>query len=392
MAYNVGSKKSFDDGALALKGATSGEMVLKAPAVAGSKIYTFPTDETIFNNTTASFTTALETKVNGIEAGADVTDATNVASAGATMDADTSLVGNGWFIDEDNMASDDATKAPSQQSVKAYVDGLVVGLLDDRGSYDASVNTFPASGGSGTAGAVLKGDLWYISVAGTLGGVAYAIGDSVRALVDAPAQTASNWSGLESNIGFVPANVANPLSQFASTTSAQLAGVISDETGSGALVFGTSPVIVTPDLGTPTALVGTNITGTGASFTSGKATNIAGGLGGSIPYQTAVDATALLANGTAGQVLTSAGTTLAPTWETPSTGGKRFSATIGDGASTAIAVAHGLSIGAGDGIVQVKLIATDTFVDVETKLDGTNVTITFSFAPASNTYRVTVIA
>lgn len=37
--------------------------------------------------------------------------------------------------------------------------------------------------------------------------------------------------------------VANPLSQFAATTSAQLAGVISDETGSGSLVFGTSPTI-----------------------------------------------------------------------------------------------------------------------------------------------------
>ncbi|WP_309381973.1 hypothetical protein [Cerasicoccus frondis] len=28
----------------------------------------------------------------------------------------------GWFVDEDDMSSDDATKAPSQQSVKAYVD------------------------------------------------------------------------------------------------------------------------------------------------------------------------------------------------------------------------------------------------------------------------------
>lgn len=45
--------------------------------------------------------------------------------------------------------------------------------------------------------------------------------------------------------------VANPLSQFAATTSAQLAGVISDETGSGALVFATSPTLVTPALGTP---------------------------------------------------------------------------------------------------------------------------------------------
>lgn len=38
---------------------------------------------------------------------------------------------------------------------------------------------------------------------------------------------------------------SNPLSQFASTTSAQLAGVISDETGSGSLVFGTDPTFTT---------------------------------------------------------------------------------------------------------------------------------------------------
>lgn len=43
--------------------------------------------------------------------------------------------------------------------------------------------------------------------------------------------------------------VANPLSQFAATTSLQLKGVISDETGSGALVFATSPALVTPVLG-----------------------------------------------------------------------------------------------------------------------------------------------
>jgi hypothetical protein len=38
---------------------------------------------------------------------------------------------------------------------------------------------------------------------------------------------------------------ANKLSAFAATTSAELAGVISDETGSGALVFGTSPAFTT---------------------------------------------------------------------------------------------------------------------------------------------------
>jgi hypothetical protein len=52
-----------------------------------------------------------------------------------------------------------------------------------------------------------------------------------------------------------------PLSQFAATTSAQLAGVMSDETGSGALVFATSPTLVTPALGTPASGVLTNATG-----------------------------------------------------------------------------------------------------------------------------------
>ena len=49
------------------------------------------------------------------------------------------------------------------------------------------------------------------------------------------------------------ATTANSLSQFASTTSAQLATLISDETGSGALVFATSPTLVTPVLGVASA-------------------------------------------------------------------------------------------------------------------------------------------
>lgn len=92
---------------------------------------------------------------------------------------------------------------------KAYADGLVVGLLDDRGSYNASTNLFPTTRGSGTSGAILKGDLWYVSVAGTLGGKAVNIGDSFRALVDAPGQVSGNWSILSSNLGYAPENIAN---------------------------------------------------------------------------------------------------------------------------------------------------------------------------------------
>lgn len=93
-------------------------------------------------------------------------------------------------------------------ATKAYADSLVVGLLDDRGNYDASGNVFPSSGGSGSAGAILKGDLWTISVAGTLGGTAVTAGDLVRALIDTPGQTAGNWAVSETNIGYTALNAA----------------------------------------------------------------------------------------------------------------------------------------------------------------------------------------
>jgi hypothetical protein len=58
-----------------------------------------------------------------------------------------------------------------------------------------------------------------------------------------------------------------------SFTSAQLATALTDETGTGANVFATSPTLVTPALGTPTALVGTNITGTANSLNAGLGVN-----------------------------------------------------------------------------------------------------------------------
>lgn len=48
------------------------------------------------------------------------------------------------------------------------------------------------------------------------------------------------------------------LAQFAATTSAQLAGVISDETGSGSLVFANTPTLVTPKVNTITGVNATD--------------------------------------------------------------------------------------------------------------------------------------
>jgi hypothetical protein len=91
-------------------------------------------------------------------------------------------------------ASNSDIKVPSEKAAKTYMDGLVVGLLDDRGAYDASGNVYPTTGGSGPAGAIKKGDIWNISVAGTLGGSSVHIGDWIRSLVDTPGSTSGNWA------------------------------------------------------------------------------------------------------------------------------------------------------------------------------------------------------
>jgi hypothetical protein len=85
------------------------------------------------------------------------------------------------------------------------------------------------------------------------------------------------------------------LNQFASTTSAELAGVISDETGSGSLVFATSPTLVTPVLG---AATGTSLALTGGSLTARPAATqdavvIAGRAGGTSSYTVTISPTTL---------------------------------------------------------------------------------------------------
>jgi hypothetical protein len=72
------------------------------------------------------------------------------------------------------------------------------------------------------------------------------------------------------------AYTTNNLGVFAATTSDQLAGVISDETGTGALVFANTPTLVTPELGAatgtslalPDALVGSATATAGTSATT----------------------------------------------------------------------------------------------------------------------------
>lgn len=161
----------------------------------------------------------------------------------ATLNADTDVSGNAWVLDEDDLSSDSATKLATQQSIKAYVDGAVTGLLEYKGGYAADTNT-PDLDASPSG--ILQGDSYSVTAAGNFFAEAVEVGDFLIAEQDDPTLL-GHWTVVQKNLDGYAMQTDN-LSVFAATTSAQLAGVISDETGTGDLVFGTSPTIVTPSL------------------------------------------------------------------------------------------------------------------------------------------------
>lgn len=329
-----------------------------------------------------------KSKLDSIEASADVTDATNVNAAGATMNTDTDVSANSYVLDEDNMVSDSNTKIPTQQSVKAYVDTesttakaranhtgtqlastisdfdtqVRTSRLDQMavptsavafnsqniqqianasmsGFIELAESTAPGGGSVGTgriyveAGTGDASDLKYVDGEGTIttlvpasGGVSdgdkgdiTVSGSGATWTIDNLAVTNAKLAGSieisklsitgtpdgtkflrddgswQTISGGGDALTTNPLSQFAATTSAQLAGVISDETGSGSLVFGTSPTLTTPNLGTPSALTLTNATGLPtAGIVDGAVTNAK--LAGSIATSKLADSAKFVLN------------------------------------------------------------------------------------------------
>lgn len=98
--------------------------------------------------------------------------------------------------------------------------------------------------------------------------------------------TLTNCTGLPISTGV--SGLGTGVGTFLTTpSSANLASAVTDETGSGSLVFATSPTLVTPALGTPSSGTLTSCTGlpltTGVTGTLGT-TNGGTGLGGGTPF------------------------------------------------------------------------------------------------------------
>lgn len=237
------------------------------------------------------------------------------------------------------------TNIPSTAAIKAYVDGKIGGLGNLEGGWDASIGVFPT--GSSPVSGTKKGDYWYVSFGGTVGGATFNIGDVIIARVDnASVTVASDWIQLEVNrdqattstLGLVTLATGTEVNTGTDTnkvvTPATLAGRTATETRAGIAEIATQTEVNT---GTDDATI-----------------------------VTPLKLKTLLDNRTGG-----------------------YAANVGDGAATSFALTHGL--GTRDVVVAIYDNSTYEEVITDVVLTSTSVvTVTFAVAPASNAYRVVI--
>ena len=133
-------------------------------------------------------------------------------------------------------------KYPSVRATKQYADALVTGLLDDRGNFTpegTSPGAWPTTGGSGTAGAIMKGDIWFCDASGFMGTTAVVAGASFRAIVDTPGQTAGNWNVLSAGAITTTTPNLQQVATVGSTTSVQSVSIVNNLSTSTFTAFST---------------------------------------------------------------------------------------------------------------------------------------------------------
>jgi hypothetical protein len=237
------------------------------------------------------------------------------------------------------------TNIPSTAAIKAYVDGKIGGLGNLEGGWDASIGVFPT--GSSPVSGTKKGDYWYVSFGGTVGGVTFNVGDVIIARVDnASVTVASDWIQLEVNrdqattstLGLVTLATGTEVNTGTdankAVTPSTLSGRTATETRSGLAAIATQTQVNT---GTDDATI-----------------------------VTPLKLKTLLDNRTGG-----------------------YAANVGDGVATSFALTHGL--GTRDVVVAIYDNSTYEEVITDVVLTSTSVvTVTFAVAPASNAYRVVI--
>jgi len=204
-----------------------------------------------------------------------------------------------------------ATSATSAGSVTNSV------TFNNSGSGSASGSTFngasaltvsyntigaPSTTGTGASGT------WGISISGNAGTVTNGVYTT---------GSYSNPSWITSILGSIVSGAVSSATT-ATNVAGGLAGSLLYQSGAGATTFlgiGSANYVLTSS-GTAPQYVAQSTLSVGSASTATTSTNLAGGVAGAIPWQSAPSTTGFTAAGTTGQVLTSAGTGT-PTWTTP---------------------------------------------------------------------------
>jgi hypothetical protein len=91
-----------------------------------------------------------------------------------------------------------STTLATSSAVKTYVDANIGALGNLEGGWSAASGAFPV--GSSPVAGTKAGDYWYVTTAGTTGGVAFNVGDVIIAKVNnASTSSAADWIQLEVN-------------------------------------------------------------------------------------------------------------------------------------------------------------------------------------------------
>lgn len=177
-----------------------------------------------------------------------------------------------------------ATLDSSGKLTTAQIPAALVGAVQYQGTWNASTNTPTLASGTGT-----KGYYYKVSVAGTTnidGQANWAVGDMIIF-------NGTTWDAIDG----------------ATSEVSSVAGRI------GAIVLAQADISGLTTTSSPTFAAVTATTFTGAlSGNATSATNLAGGVMGSVPYQSGAGTTTFLAPGTSGYILQTKGAGLAPVW------------------------------------------------------------------------------